>query len=82
MALLTSEQLTALKSLSQRERIEVILNVLVRHLERQSYRKAFAVALTAVESSDTKEQAIANIKRGLAQREQGRKGVTEWRTSA
>jgi hypothetical protein len=62
MALLTTEQSEALASLSQQERIDVVLNVLIRRMERYNRRQAQEAALKIVEATSTKAEAVARLK--------------------
>jgi hypothetical protein len=62
MALLTTEQSEALASLSQRQRIDVVLNVLIRRMERDNRRLALKAALKIIEETSTKAEAIARLK--------------------
>ena len=58
----TAEQTKALQSLTQRERIDVVLNVLIRHMERDNRRAALRMALKIVEDTSTKAEAVERLK--------------------
>jgi hypothetical protein len=66
MAVLTTEQSEALQSLTQRERIDVVLRVLIRRMEHDNRERALRLALRIVEDAGTKEEAIARLKLELA----------------
>jgi hypothetical protein len=63
MAVLTAEQREALAELTQRERIEVVINVLVRRLEKDLRREVLQTALNILETSTTKEEAIEGLRK-------------------
>jgi hypothetical protein len=65
MALLTEEQSQALAGLTQKERIDVVLNVLIRHMEKSIRRKALSQALTIISESHTKEEAVGDLAREI-----------------
>lgn len=65
--LLSSEQSETLASLTQRERIDVVLNVLIRRLERDCRSRVYESAIAAVEASDTKKDALERLKREMGQ---------------
>lgn len=61
-SLMTKEQSQALESLSQRERIDVVIGALVRRLEKTARREALRTAIECVEASDTKANALQRLK--------------------
>lgn len=62
MTLLTTEQSEALALLSQRERIDAVLNVLIRRMERDNRKQALKAALRIVGETSTKAEAVARLK--------------------
>lgn len=60
-ALLTTEQQGAFGKLTQRERIDIVITLLVRQLEKNVRRQALGIALEAVETARDKEEAIQQI---------------------